>query len=620
MNPFEKNLSALRKNRPDLATIVDSLPENDRYRLIETPSGFPSLEVIDGSGKPMLWHSRYDPIREAERDLSTLDRFGIYVPLVAGMGLGYSLRLLYDRCRDEFFDLAVLESDPHIFRLALRTTRLDDILSDPRTYFHIGPGLTAWSELIKTLLPSIMSSTLQIIHHRVSQRYEPLFYESAFNTVSQRIQLTRAEFDLMIRSGPRIQENIWLNLPSITRSTGLNQVRQTLRGKPAIVIAAGPSLDKNVSLLRGVRDSFALIAVDTAYHTLKNHGVEPHIVVTTDPTDLNLKHFENIQPAPDTILAFDPEVYFAIPNQWPSGFLYLNLEKTAMTRWLEKVCGPFGYLPKGGSVGHTAFYLARELGADPIVFIGLDLAFDPQGGATHTAGSSLHRKHGQIASGVDTATLGPRFQADAMQEKIVWVPGADGQPVPTSRIMALYIQQFNEEIANTNAKVIDATEGGALLQETEIVPLAQVIAHYSANTNDLEQIFEKYKAPPGNPDRLNEELERILSSLQNAKHDAFRGEDITARLSPRLREGASLRETSDWIDMETCFSKIYEPEPIKIAMEQALFQAIYYFIQKERLSQIEQRLSKYQNFFKTFITLQPHFEQLIRKIKNNFEV
>ena len=318
MDIFQRNWEALRATRPALAAQMESmLPDPRYYRLIETPSGVPSLELTNAEGKTTLWHSRYEPIREVQRELQALDHSRIYVPLFGGLGLGYGLRALWNNYRDEFFDAIVLEPDPSIFRLAMQVTRLDDLFADPRLHLHLGTDLDAWAELVRRIIPAIMSSTVQYIPHRPSQQNHSPFFASALASLHQRIQLTQAEFDLMIKSGARIQDNLWDNLPRIVSSIGLSQVRGLLEGKPAIVIAAGPSLDKNVHRLRGQEHRFTLIAVDTAYRTLKQQGIDPHIVVTTDPTELNARHFEGIKPAPHTLLAFDPEVYSTIPISWP---------------------------------------------------------------------------------------------------------------------------------------------------------------------------------------------------------------------------------------------------------------------------------------------------------------
>ncbi|MFB3787303.1 MAG: motility associated factor glycosyltransferase family protein [bacterium] len=558
MDIFQQNLDALRQHRPELAARVESLgPLGTAYRIHETPGGWPTLEYLGGK-EPVWWHSRHDPRREVERELAALDHGNIQVPLLAGIGLGYTLRRLWDTGRADFFDLVVLEADPCGFRLALQITRLDDILADPRARFYLGPDLTAWPALVCSLMPAVVSSTLRILPHRPSLQCHAAFYQSALETVKQQISLTRAEFDLMVRTGPHIQENLWLNLPAVLSSISLVQARGGLKGRPAVVIAAGPSLDRNVHLLKDARDRAALIAVDTACRTLERHGIAPHVVVTTDPTELNRRHFEGLAPMPETILAFDPEVDREIPRRWPGRTLFLNLDKTVMTRWLESECGPWGILPKGGSVGHTAFYLARELDANPILFVGLDLAFDPHGGTTHAAASALRRSHAPIGEGARAAELGPRADAGAIQEEMVWVPAVEGRAVPTSRIMSLYIQRFEEDFARTQARLIDATEGGARLRGTEIMLLSEALRQLPPTGGAILSFFDSLQPPRRDRSAVHHQLDHVSQALEAAAARAREGIRLSTLLIAQVRKGTALRDTPEWQAMEACFSFLYD--------------------------------------------------------------
>ncbi|MGC9327567.1 MAG: hypothetical protein ACP5I1_08030, partial [Candidatus Hinthialibacter sp.] len=221
MGCFEQNLAALASTRPALASAVEAAhPDPNQYRLIPTQSGLPSLEWIQDGGEVLLWHSRYDPMREIQRELSAIDHSRIYLPLLGGVGLGYSLRALWQNYRGEFFDAIVLEPDPAMFRLALQTIPLDDVLADPRLHIHLGGDLNAWMELVRKLIPSIMSCALQFLPHRPSQKRHPQFFQSALDALRRRIQFTEAEFDLLIRNGSRIQKNLWENLPGVLSSFG----------------------------------------------------------------------------------------------------------------------------------------------------------------------------------------------------------------------------------------------------------------------------------------------------------------------------------------------------------------------------------------------------------------
>jgi hypothetical protein len=53
-------------------------------------------------------------------------------------------------------------------------------------------------------------------------------------------------------------------------------------GYPGIIISAGPSLRRNVDLLKGLRDRALLVCVDTAYKVCSRRGIIPHIVMTLD--------------------------------------------------------------------------------------------------------------------------------------------------------------------------------------------------------------------------------------------------------------------------------------------------------------------------------------------------
>lgn len=615
MTHYRTNLQSLAIHHPELAERLRRVqPDLSRFRIAPTGSSLSTYCCDDAQGQPRWGYSRYNPQLEIERELSRVDRSRVIIPLVAGIGLGYLLRGLYSHCRDNFYDCILIEPDLQSFQLALHHTPLDDVLADPRLHIHLGTDLKSLAEFIQARLPSIMSSTLFVFPHSVSQMLYPEFYAQAFASIQHKIRLTQAEFDLLFRSGARIQRNVWANLPTALRSISLEGVRGLLQGKPVAVIAAGPSLDDNVFRLKRQQDRLALIAVDTAYRTLKRHGIEPHIVVSTDPTPLNEAHFKDIEPSPETILAFDPEVYASIPRRWPYRTLLLNLEKTALTRWIETVAGPFGYLRKGGSVGHTAFYLARELGADPIVFIGLDLAFRPDGGATHTRGSALHRLYASIPEGTCQTVLRGTEHVSSQREDLVWVEGIHGKPVPTSPVMKLYIHQFTEEFAVTRARLIDATEGGARLRGAEIQSLQQVIDSLPQDTG-VGNAFRSITQESRDTQSIVPMIESMLDSLRQAMEIAQHGLRLADGIDPSRANPLTLKACPEWIEMESCFSTLYQSEPLTIALEQAVFPAVYQFVQKEKADQVDLRLSKYHRYFQTVLECIPSFLETIQSTK-----
>lgn len=608
---FQKNLDALKKQKSTLATKIESIDiDPRRYRLVETQSGRPNLEILS-SNAPVSLYSQYDPLRESARQIDALPADCIFTPVLLGAGLGYRLRCLYDKRRDHFFDCALVERDPAMFHLAMQVTPLHDILADARFHLQIGESWDDWNATVHALTPGIMSSQLQVIPHPPSQSLAPHFYQQAVNLLEARIQMAQAEFDLMISKGALIQQNLWGNLLPSINAVGVNHLSDCLKGKPVVVVAAGPSLDHNVHHLAQAQSKCVIICVDTALRTLRANKISPHIVVSNDPTELNVRHFEGAEFDANTVLAYDPELYAPITRSWPGRRLLMNLEKTAFTRWMERAVASFGYVPKGVSVGNAAFFLARALGADPIIFVGLDLAFDPNGGRTHTQGSALHREHQPIKEGASRAELGPRAESGAMQETIVWVDGVDGRPVPTSQIMSIYLRQFAEEIARSSARVIDATEGGALIAGTQLRPLKETLDEIAPQGDPAAWIA--FTQPKCDVARLQHDLSEIASALESARQIAEEGQKLCETITPHLSQGAEIRKSQEWKQIEDAFSALHQNEAIKVAVEQAMFGALYQFIRKERFDQVDLRLEKYRQYFEAFLQTAPRFLPLIQE-------
>ncbi|MFH1740796.1 MAG: 6-hydroxymethylpterin diphosphokinase MptE-like protein, partial [bacterium] len=426
-NLWEPNIAAVQKRYPDLAGEVAGIPST--ARLFPSQSGVPTGEIAGATG-PVLLHSRYDPMKEAAREADAILDGGSAVVVLMGMGLGYTVRDLVERRREGFFDLLVVERDTGVFRAALEAVPLAHAFQDERVHFAIGDRLPLVTETVRKILPGIMSSRLQVFRRNTSVSLYPDYYDQVLEAINHLVEHTTAEFQLMLQSGPRLQENLWRNLPQMVGEAGICRVENLLEDVPAFVVAAGPSLNKNLTQLSQVKDSSVLICVDTAYRLLERAGIEPHLVVATDPSELNERHFQNLSLCGDPILAFDPEVYHTIAAGLPWRRLVVNLDKCATTRWFETRFGPWGCLEKGGSVANTAFSLARHLGCRPIVLVGLDLAYDPRGGASHADGTALARSFDSISQGVSSVTMGRHAATDnPLEESLLWVPGAMGGEV-----------------------------------------------------------------------------------------------------------------------------------------------------------------------------------------------
>ena len=148
-------------------------------------------------------------------------------------------------------------------------------------------------------------------------------------------------------------------------------LKELLCGFPCIIVAAGPSLSKNLVLLKESQQLFVIIAVDTIFQVLLRHGIEPDFILVIDPQHKSKRYFENIPPN-RSILVFDSMVCHQILRNY-SGKKVGIASNMHFSLWLEKVSCFKGGLNVGGSVSTVAYSLALKLGCDPIIFIGARL-------------------------------------------------------------------------------------------------------------------------------------------------------------------------------------------------------------------------------------------------------
>ena len=185
-------------------------------------------------------------------------------------------------------------------------------------------------------------------------------------------------------------EKIWTsnlarNVRVFIESPAANSFYGKFKGIPAIVVAAGPSLQHAIRFINENRSHAIIVAVDTSYRLLLREGIEPHFCVSVDPQVANARYFEGV-PQTKTVLIADPTVHPSVFRLF-RGRVAVTGVAFNLLKWIEEVAGEKGELTHGGSVSTNAYDFAKRLGASPIVLVGQDLAFTA--GYAHARGSYL---------------------------------------------------------------------------------------------------------------------------------------------------------------------------------------------------------------------------------------
>jgi hypothetical protein len=270
------------------------------------------------------------------------------------------------------------------------------------------------------------------------------------------------------------EENMLANLGEIVNSPGINQLMGAFKGKPAVVVATGPSLDKNKHLLKGLEDKAVIIAADASLKPLLAMGVRPHLVATLEREMDVVKLFDGltVDQLTDSYLAACPVVFPEVYQSYPGPHIvvYRNFDHF---KWLEI---DRGILNIKFSAGNMGFSLAQYMACDPIILIGQDLAID--GNKTNADGAVLGTEQ-------DSYLREPRYMVEANA----------GGMTQTTRSLKMFLDAYNNDMTTHPGLVINATEGGAKINRTEIMPFQEAIAgHITEDIHPLAVIRERLAA------------------------------------------------------------------------------------------------------------------------------
>lgn len=506
MNLLSKNLHMLADSDPELVEVL-SKTEADPELVPETAAtGLPTLRY---RGRHV--HSGRDPRTEARRFAERLDYANCFV--VLGFGLGYLCEALLARFPDT--DLLVVLKDAGRFRRALEVRDLTGLLGEPRVRFLLAPKVPEMAVFLGPYEHMTIRSVplLGIIK-------EDDYFASIDRAVASYLERRTINLNTLRRFGRRWVRNLVENLPEVGNALGVESASGAFRGVPALVLAAGPSLDRVLPHLRELARRCLIIAVDTALPRLAALNMEPDIAVIVDPQYWNSRHLDRLF-LNRAILVSESSTHPRVFRAFSSRPL-LSSSLFPLGGYVERFLGGFGRLGAGGSVTTTAWDLARILGCGPILLGGMDLGFPNR--RTHCHGSFFEER----AHTLSTRLLPAEQRAFAyLRDGGPFSVGAnDGTLVTTDRRMQLYRWWFeNQSQIHSATETINLSAGGVTLEGIPYRPVedfASLPVRRSVIDAAVATLRRPRKRATGLPERLLVGLEALLAELGSLDTDLRR--------------------------------------------------------------------------------------------------
>lgn len=459
MDYYNMNMALLKEYRPDLFSdiekkksfihsnldAIDSITAKDGNKVI----------VVQYRSKEYRLNSSYRPIEEAKRWAKAYEIKGINTVInMFGLGNGIFARALMEKMDDTSY-LMIYEPSFDIFDHTLRNYDITDIISNERVLLFI-EGINSDSfRRVSSSFTNITNLGSQI--HCIHPRYDEIYAESAvkfYKDLKDSYITERINTNTIKKLAKGNIDNLFNNMIYLRESSSLDAIKEKIPCDiPAIVVAAGPSVEENIENLKKVKGKAVIFAVDRIINYLLDHDVEPDFVVSIDPYK-SVMNFTREDPVTTPLIAYMESNYELLKLHKGKKIFCVN--DNFMIEIYRKAGKDIPYIQPSGSVAIVAFSICLYLGFKEIILVGQDLAY----------------KDNKTHAGADDEV---QFNPDTD----VMLEGINGEKVRSRYDWHEFVKRY-EDIINQcpDITVIDAKKHGAKISGTKVMELGQAIDIY----------------------------------------------------------------------------------------------------------------------------------------------
>ena len=442
---------------------------------------------VFASGKTV--DSRYDPEKESLRIVEGINEKTDFIILL-GIASGQLIK-------------TILKQRPYIFILALEFNQNDiDYLMQ----------LEEVQKLAK--MQNVCFCPLEQLFEKITQLYIPAFYGN-LEVIEQRgwtseyiqyipqikeiiqkaLGIVSADFSVQSHFGKLWQHNILSNIKLLEKSKNIQDLVIDTN-KTALVLAAGPSLDKTIINIKENRKEYFLIATDTAFSVLLSHKVFPDTVVSLDGQNISNLHFihSNEYDFTNTIFLFDlcanDSAAKKILNQ--NGLLCFFTSGHPLSMYINTTYQLLlpQFFSGSGTVTISALDFALQAGFKNIQVAAADFSYS--NGKAYAKGTYLDRIYNQQSQRINNS----QKQFCSLMYRIELIPKSD--KVFTTQILEAYRTSFEEFLNSKNL---------AFKKENDLYKI-----NNNNSINSLKSLFSsKAKTVDGNT--IMQELKKSFTSL-----------------------------------------------------------------------------------------------------------
>lgn len=547
MSYWNENFAALKEKEEALSDklleVHSNLKEIEAKFVVEQARDASNILGVWQDGKKTMLNSTYRPNEEAVKYAGKIQLTENSITFFVGLGNGAIVSEILKKLNEES-NVLLYEASSELFCYVMEHFDVSAILSDSRVGIFVEDiNADVIGNNLSYLLNNMNVGVTVMEYHpkykelyqEVCEKAEKIFMDCRDSALTNlRTVLDRSRL---------MTKNAIANIPFLLRS----KISTDLVGKfptdmPAILVAGGPSLDKNYEVLHQAKGKALIVAMDRTARFLLDHGIEPDIFCSLD-------YAKNQELFRDERLKNIPFLY--IPDLSHNVMKIVDGRKliygTGDFRFYDWIIQKYGkkpmQLPLGGSVATFAYGFVRYMGFKRTILIGQDLALND--GKVYAGGLKNKRKV-------------------AEQFEHLMVPGNIEDMVETRGDFYVYLTWFQQAVkeAEGQMEVINATEGGARIEGTRIMTLQEAVDSYCTKQYDIPRIFDEQTEICSQEERIHaiQDLEDKVSEFLKLKEKAHQAAELARRCSVLAERGDAGKEFKEKNKKLSKISKLFDED------------------------------------------------------------
>ena len=442
------------------------------------------------------------------------------------------------------------------------------------------------SEFPRLLEELIQYSNYKNVQYTALPKYREIFpeqYEQFVDRIHYRIRRIQSNAATAKARGHVAVVNNIKNLRYVPDSYCVDSFLGVFpQNMPAIIVSAGPSLEKNIRILRQAKGQALILCVDSAVKYLLREDIIPDLLVSVDPLK-SLMRFDDKRIDGIPIVGSTDMNYRVLENLPNSKVVFSSTENSYVQSLYQKTGHTIPQLKSGGSVATFAFSLCVYWGFQCVILVGQDLALT---GNQQYAGAG-------------------KLNKESSGRELLEVEDIYGQTIHTYRDYYYYLKWFEQAVAmHSEIRVIDATEGGAKIAGTEIMTLQEALTEQAEIEFDMkvcleekdsafskeqkEVVYSRMRDSEKTLHRLKKELEAGIKLSQDGLLLAEQGVDVLQAYLPIDKQ---IQEICEW------YNSLDETFFIQREIDASNLETFMKLFEKKEPSSLKEKYQRLQEYF-----------------------